>query len=662
MSASAAPPVPDPLSFANESEKYVDDDDETKTTAADYATDGLTELELCAQYCRSCTVSVQRHFHVRSLGEVCGRAMRAGEELFPLDLVEDLAQDDDGDVRQMVAKQLGALAEALRESHTRQEDDVYTGLLCVAFLLVEDDVDGVVSAAETAVASVAGLLDTHDARELLLTQIANLATCEEEEIRVSGANIIGSLAPMLGPDVSSTKLAPLLVTLAEDDQFQIREAATRAVAAVGAAMRNEDVEATLAPVFRQFARDDVWSVRRAVGQTLTKMASCLTPNAFDELVGDVFEPMANDVSYQVRTAALENLGPLISALGGARTSASLVDHFVSASRAESSQGSSASGDGLQLACAYNLPGVALALGRARWGEIREAHATLADSVQWRVRRTVACSLHEVAKILGEDLCESDLTSIFEETLKDTDEVRIGAVSRLSDFLRELPKEARVERLRLITEIGQNQNHATVGNWRLRCALAEQLDDLSGMVSQHDNEQYVLPLALRLLRDPVHAVRAKTVSGLGAVLHNTAGVEATSTWRTGVVGETVSNLKLMATNHESWMDRQAYVQMCGVFASVVDPRVVIEELVPLLLMTADDAVPNVRRELASTIANMQTNPSYATLPDLRDAVARLRDDRDVDVAQTARGCAFEDRGGVGEAGVGFAPTGLRSPLR
>ena len=77
-------------------EKYVD---EAKSAADEYAADGLTELELCAQYCRSCTVSVQRHFHVRSLGEVCRRAMRVGEEAFPLDLVEELAQDDDGDVR-----------------------------------------------------------------------------------------------------------------------------------------------------------------------------------------------------------------------------------------------------------------------------------------------------------------------------------------------------------------------------------------------------------------------------------------------------------------------------------------------------------------------------------------------------------------------------------
>ena len=85
---------PELLKLTN-SEKFVE---ELNTSADDYGNDGLTELELCAQYCRTCTVSVQRLFHVRSIGEVCKRSMSAGDVPFPLDLVEDLAQDDDSEV------------------------------------------------------------------------------------------------------------------------------------------------------------------------------------------------------------------------------------------------------------------------------------------------------------------------------------------------------------------------------------------------------------------------------------------------------------------------------------------------------------------------------------------------------------------------------------
>jgi len=192
--------------------------------ADEYAAEGLTELELTAQYCRSCTVSVQRLFHVRTLGAVCKAAMVEGDEAFPLDLVEDLAQDDDSEVRQMVAEQLCVMAEAVRETRSRQEEDIASGLLSVAFLLVEDDVDAVVTAAEAAVATVASLLeDTQEGHELVMTQIANLATGEEEEIRVSGAKIVGSLASVLWPTAAKNDLTPLLEKLAQDSAYHVRE-------------------------------------------------------------------------------------------------------------------------------------------------------------------------------------------------------------------------------------------------------------------------------------------------------------------------------------------------------------------------------------------------------------------------------------------------------
>jgi serine/threonine-protein phosphatase 4 regulatory subunit 1 len=93
------------------------------------------------------------------------------------------------------------------------------------------------------------------------------------------------------------------------------------------------------------------------------------------------------------------------------------------SMAESSSGP------LQLTCAFNFPGVAVTIGRGRWGEIKGAYGILAGSMQWRVRRTLAFSLHEMAKILGEDLSEVDLLPVFEEMLGDTDEVSIGVVGR-----------------------------------------------------------------------------------------------------------------------------------------------------------------------------------------------------------------------------------------
>lgn len=55
--------------------------------------------------------------------------------------------------------------------------------------------------------------------------------------------------------------------------------------------------------------------------------------------------------------------------------------------------------------------------------------------QWKVRRTLSSSIHEMAVILGEELTMSDLLPIFDDFFKDLDEVRIGILKHLTDFLR-----------------------------------------------------------------------------------------------------------------------------------------------------------------------------------------------------------------------------------
>jgi serine/threonine-protein phosphatase 4 regulatory subunit 1 len=85
-------------------------------------------------------------------------------------------------------------------------------------------------------------------------------------------------------------------------------------------------------------------------------------------------------------------------------------------------------------CAFSLPAVVLTLGRENWPLLKKTYQSLALDMQWKVRRTMASSIHEIAAILGEDLASTDLMPIFLEFVKDLDEVRIGILKHLTDFL------------------------------------------------------------------------------------------------------------------------------------------------------------------------------------------------------------------------------------
>lgn len=69
-------------------------------------------------------------------------------------------------------------------------------------------------------------------------------------------------------------------------------------------------------------------------------------------------------------------------------------------------------------------------------------------MQWKVRRTLAFSIHELAVILGDQLTAADLVPIFNGFLKDLDEVRIGVLKHLHDFLKVTSKSFYIKTLAL----------------------------------------------------------------------------------------------------------------------------------------------------------------------------------------------------------------------
>uniref|UniRef100_A0A3B3REM0 Protein phosphatase 4, regulatory subunit 1 n=1 Tax=Paramormyrops kingsleyae TaxID=1676925 RepID=A0A3B3REM0_9TELE len=154
-------------------------------------------------------------------------------------------------------------------------------------------------------------------------------------------------------------------------------------------------------------------------------------------------------------------------------------------------------------CAYSLPGVALTLGRQNWHCLRDTYETLASDMQWKVRRTLAFSIHELALILGDQLTAADLVPIFNSFLKDLDEVRIGVLKHLYDFLKLLHQDTRRKYLYQLQEFLVTDNSR---NWRFRSELAEQLVLLLELYSGQDVYDYLRPLAFSLCTDRVSSVR------------------------------------------------------------------------------------------------------------------------------------------------------------
>ncbi|XP_055994113.1 serine/threonine-protein phosphatase 4 regulatory subunit 1 isoform X1 [Sorex fumeus] len=281
-------------------------------------------------------------------------------------------------------------------------------------------------------------------------------------------------------------------------------------------------------------------------------------------------------------------------------------------------------------CAYSLPGVALTLGRQNWHCLRETYETLASDMQWKVRRTLAFSIHELAVILGDQLTAADLVPIFNGFLKDLDEVRIGILKHLHDFLKLLHIDKRREYLYQLQEFLVTDNSR---NWRFRAELAEQLILLLELYSPRDIYDYLRPIALNLCADKVSSVRwisYKLVSEMVKKLH----MATPPTFGVDLINELVENFGRCP----KWSGRQAFVFVCQTV--IEDDCLPMDQfavhLMPHLLTLANDRVPNVRVLLAKTLRQTLLEKDYflasasCHLEAVEQTIMALQMDRDSDV--------------------------------
>uniref|UniRef100_H3C0W9 Protein phosphatase 4 regulatory subunit 1 n=1 Tax=Tetraodon nigroviridis TaxID=99883 RepID=H3C0W9_TETNG len=281
-------------------------------------------------------------------------------------------------------------------------------------------------------------------------------------------------------------------------------------------------------------------------------------------------------------------------------------------------------------CAFSLPGVALTLGRQNWHCLKDTYETLASDVQWKVRRTLAFSIHELAVILGDQLTAADLVPIFNGFLKDLDEVRIGVLKHLYDFLKLLHADKRREYLYQLQEFMVTDNSR---NWRFRYELAEQLILIIELYSHYDVYDYLRQIALTLCSDKVSEVRWISYKLVVEILQKLYSCGADDL---GL--NFINELTVRFCHCPKWVGRQAFAFICQ--AVVEEDCMPMEQfgqhLLPSLLSLSSDPVANVRVLVAKALRQSVMEKAYFKEPgcayseELEETVMALQSDRDRDV--------------------------------
>merc|ERR1712130_833589 len=224
------------------------------------------------------------------------------------------------------------------------------------------------------------------------------------------------------------------------------------------------------------------------------------------------------------------------------------------------------------------------------------YESLANDMQWKVRRTLVSSIHELGVILGEDVASTDLVPIFNGFIKDLDEVRIGVLKHFGE-------EERNSYLPRLEEFLKMDNER---NWRFRLELTEQLGILVPIFSADQLTEHLAPIAITLVQDKVAAVRKIATQVLSVMLGSLQSAGELKLCRT-----TVASLVSCLATSSHWTRRQTYAQLVGQLLTALPWQEVSSHLLPHLLNLTEDRVPNVRLQVANVIGHVLSEGNHST---------------------------------------------------
>lgn len=311
----------------------------------------------------------------------------------------------------------------------------------------------------------------------------------------------------------------------------VRREASFALGALAKVVPHELIIGSLLPLFKSLRADPAWHVRHSSLFALPALLSRL-PSGLRRLIAvSTIIPLSRDESAPVRTGVLEALGEVVYTFHdddrgppdellrlflGIDNNSSPRERYAHPTRRSPLQVLSANAPVLivdddparPLACAFNFPAVAFTLGRARWGELRGLYLTLAQDRSPKIRRTLAASLGELAKIIGPDNAQRDMMSLWWDAMRSEDdhEIKFKAIEAVPLFVEALGEgRARDE---VITGLLNVWEEGWLRNWRAREGVIKIITDLAGGPERPDNIRALLKKALE---DDFGAVRETAIS-------------------------------------------------------------------------------------------------------------------------------------------------------
>ncbi|KAL0122348.1 hypothetical protein PUN28_007226 [Cardiocondyla obscurior] len=420
----------------------------------------------------------------------------------------------------------------------------------------------------------------------VLPTVHSLCQDVNSEVRASICLQLRFVAEGLGAESVKPALLPSLVELASDEESSVRYASVQTIVYLLPHLQEDTIKNIIAPLVKKLCESATKSednviciIAQELGKLVLGLEKCLSMSEKAWFI-KYFQQLA-----QVGTPSLKKEKP----------------HFIFVS-------SNSTQDERYLECrrhcAFNLPAIFIFVSDFSKDAIFTTFDSLTSDHYYMVRKTVACGIHEVAKILGpkNSRIKGNLIKLLKD---DSEEVLQGLIPHIGLTLECLTESQTVGTDRMdssLMEVGKallkcEAEIAGTHNWRLTSLMHAQLEILPKCFSSDFIYSYFIPMAFsRILHArPIPVRLAAGTLFLVLLRYNMKPIQR---------AELRNRIFTDLANNPDCYVRMMFVRMMVEALDIFSSTYFKEHFFNVLLNLAEDPVANIRLKVVSLLPQLK----------------------------------------------------------
>jgi serine/threonine-protein phosphatase 4 regulatory subunit 1 len=237
------------------------------------------------------------------------------------------------------------------------------------------------------------------------------------------------------------------------------------------------------PLLSSLGNDKDAEVRNSCVEQVSRISSvCPAPIRTGQLE-NLYLKFMQDKHKKVKINAFKYLGRFLETLQNLQISDEFLEQYVET-------GMKSKNKELLFYCAYNIPGILFILKGDSWSSLEELYTKLSKSQDVRIKKTLAYSIHEIAKLIGQEQSEDLLIKFVNLYLNDNlKEIKSGVIRHLHEFCAVISPDERLQFLNVYKSADEDRSMVDL--------YAESIGDFAVLFQPENVTPTLLPLFYNL---------------------------------------------------------------------------------------------------------------------------------------------------------------------